>query len=155
PEVANNSPGGIPADLYAFGVILWELLAGRRFLTGEAAQHLAAVGAGKRTLPPLARLIGAPPEIDALLAKLTAVSLEERYSSARAVTADLVKLLQRAPSLADGDRSVRGRIADLMRRLYPSEPAKSRADFARRVAEARALPAPEPLPSPPSPEPPE
>jgi len=148
PEVANNEPGGIPADLYAFGVILWELLAGRRFLTGEAAQHMAAVGAGKRTLPPLSRIIGAPVEVDALLSRLTATSLEERYRSARAATQDLVKLLQRAPSLADGDRSVRGRIADLMHRLYPAEPSRSRSDFARRLAGARAVPAPAPAAAP-------
>ncbi|MGC4093675.1 MAG: serine/threonine-protein kinase [Polyangiaceae bacterium] len=154
PEVANNSPGGIPADLYAFGVILWELLAGRRFLTGEATAHMVAVGAGKRTLPPLAPVVGAPPEIDAILAQLTATKIEDRYQSARQATQDLVKLLQRAPSLADGDRSVRGRISDLMRRLYPAEPARSRAEFARRVAEARSLSPRVTLP-PPSPEPPE
>lgn len=139
PEVANNEPGGVPADLYAFGVILWELLAGRRFLSGEAAQHLAAVGAGKRSLPPLAKIIGAPEEVDLVVSRLTATSLEERHQSARAALQDLVKLLQRAPSLADGDRSVRGRIADLMRRLYPAEPSASRTDFARRVAQARDL----------------
>jgi serine/threonine-protein kinase len=154
PEVANNSPGGIPADLYAFGVILWELLAGRRFLTGEATAHMVAVGAGKRTLPPLAAVVGAPPEIDAILARLTATRIEDRYASARQATSDLVKLLQRAPSLADGDRSVRGRISDLMRRLYPAEPTRSRAEFARRVAEARSL-APRVIAPPPSPEPPE
>jgi len=154
PEVANNAPGGVPADLYAFGVILWELLAGRRFLTGEASAHLAAVGAGKRSLPPLARIIDAPPEIDALIGRLTAMRIEDRFPSARAALQDLVKLLQRAPSLADGDRSVRGRISDLMRRLYPAEPARSRSDFARRVAEARSL-APRPLLAPLSPEPPE
>jgi serine/threonine-protein kinase len=154
PEVANNCPGGVPADLYAFGVILWELLAGRRFLTGDATAHLAAVGAGKRALPPLARVVGAPAEIDAILAKLTATSLEERYSGARQAVSDIVKLLQRAPSLADGDRSVRGRISDLMRRLYPAEPARSRAEFARRVAEAKSI-EPRVVVPPPSPEPPE
>jgi serine/threonine-protein kinase len=154
PEVANNLPGGVPADLYAFGVILWELLAGRRFLSGEATAHLAAVGAGKRSLPPLARVVGAPPEIDALLARLTATRMEDRYLSARQALQDLVRLLQRAPSLADGDRSVRGRISDLMRRLYPAEPAKSRSDFARRVAEARAA-EPRLALVPPSPLPPE
>ncbi|HET9932215.1 MAG TPA: protein kinase [Polyangiaceae bacterium] len=154
PEVANNSPGGIPADLYAFGVILWELLAGRRFLTGEATAHMVAVGSGKRTLPPLAPIVGAPPEIDQILAQLTATKIEDRYASARVATQDLVKLLQRAPSLADGDRSVRGRISDLMRRLYPAEPTRSRADFARRVAEARSV-APRVVAPPPSPEPPE
>ncbi|HWA77244.1 MAG TPA: protein kinase [Polyangiaceae bacterium] len=154
PEVANNCPGGVPADLYAYGVILWELLAGRRFLTGDASAHLVAVGAGKRGLPPLARVVGAPPEIDTILAKLTATRLDERYPDARQAVSDIVKLLQRAPSLADGDRSVRGRISDLMRRLYPAEPARSRAEFARRVAEAKSI-EPRVVVPPPSPEPPE
>ncbi len=135
--------------------MIWELIAGRRFLTGEATEHMAAVGAGKRTLPPLAQIVGCPPEIDQLVARLTATRIEDRYPSARAATQDIVRALQRAPSLADGDRSVRGRISDLMRRLYPAEPARSRADFARRVADARSAPSrPLALP-PPSPVPPQ
>ncbi len=58
PEVANNHPGGVPADLCAFGVMLWELIAGRRFLVGEAAVHLAAVGAGRRVPSPIAQAAG-------------------------------------------------------------------------------------------------
>jgi formate/nitrite transporter len=61
PEVANNNPGAAPSDLYAFGVMLWELIAGRRFLIGDSSQHMALVGAGKRNPTPLAQLIGAPP----------------------------------------------------------------------------------------------
>ncbi|HET9932352.1 MAG TPA: serine/threonine-protein kinase [Polyangiaceae bacterium] len=146
PEVANNQPGGIPADLYAFGVMLWELLAGRRFLTGEATQHLTEVGAGRRPLVPIAKLIGAPAELDLILARLTAQRIEDRYESARKATQDLVKLLQRATSLADGERSVRARVADLMRRLYPAEPARSRGEFVKRLAQARSLEPKHPLP---------
>jgi len=142
PEVANNTPGGIPADLYALGVMLWEMLAGRRFLSGDATQHMALVAAGKRNPTELAALIGAPKELDALVAKLTAVRLEDRYSSARQAMNDLVRLLQRAPSMADGDRSVRGRIAQLMQKLYPAEPARTRSEFARLVAQARATDVP-------------
>lgn len=153
PEVANNQPGGVPADLYAFGVMLWELVAGRRFLVGEASAHLAAVGAGRRVPGPIAQAAGAPLELDAVIAKLTATNIEDRYASAREAVQDLARLLQRAPSQADGDRSVRGRIAHLMRRLYPAEPTRSRAEFARLVAEARALPPPKQV-LPGSPEPP-
>jgi len=154
PEVANNTPGGVPADLYALGIMLWEMLAGRRFLAGDAAQHMALVAAGKRNPTELAALIGAPKELDALVAKLTAVGLEERYSSARQVMNDLVRLLQRAPSMADGDRSVRGRIAQLMQKLYPAEPARTRSEFARLVAQARATDVPVAVvpPSPAAPE---
>jgi serine/threonine-protein kinase len=154
PEVANNTPGGVPADLYALGIMLWEMLAGRRFLAGDASQHMALVAAGKRNPSELSALIGAPKELDALVAKLTAVRLEDRYSSARQAMNDLVRLLQRAPSMADGDRSVRGRIAQLMQKLYPAEPARTRSEFARLVAQARATDVPAEVvpPSPVAPE---
>ena len=71
--------------------------------------------------------------------------------SAREATAELVKILKRAPSLADGDRSVRGRVASLMGRLYPAEPARSRAEFQALVRPTRAKKAgPPPLPKSPS-----
>ena len=153
PEVANNTPGAAPSDLYAFGIMLWELVAGRRFLIGDSSQHMALVGAGKRNPTPLSQLIGAPPELDQIILKLTATLIEDRYESAAKAASDLGKLLQRAPSQADGDRSVRGRVSNLMRRLYPAEPARSRSEFARLVAEHKAAVA-RPLPLPASPEPP-
>lgn len=153
PEVANNTPGAAPSDLYAFGIMLWELVAGRRFLIGDSSQHMALVGAGKRNPTPLAQLIGAPPELDQIILKLTATRIEDRYESAAKAASDLGRLLQRAPSQADGDRSVRGRVSNLMRRLYPAEPARSRSEFARLVAEHKAAVA-RPLPIPASPEPP-
>lgn len=153
PEVANQTPGGVPADLYAFGVIFWETVAGRRFLQGNAAEHQAAIARGELVLPPIASEVGAPAELDAIVARLTALEIADRYSSARAALVDLVALLKRGASLANGDRSVRGRIAHTMQRLYPAEPARSRADFARRAAQARRLtpkehgvPAPSPVP---------
>ncbi len=139
PEVANETPGGIPADLYAFGVMLWELVAGRRFLSGEATEHMAAVGSGHRNPTPLAQLVACPKELDRVIARATAARVADRYASAREALLDLVALLKDAPSLADGERGVRGRVRHLMSRLYPSEPARSRAEFARLVAEARKL----------------
>jgi len=154
PEVANGNQGGIPADLYAVGVMLWELVAGRRFISGEAGEHLAAVASGSKTVAPLAEAVGAPPEFDLICQKLTATQLVDRFESAREASLDLVALLKRAPSMADGQRSVRARISHLMQRLYPAEPARTRAEFARLVADAKQkvpppsaeLPAPSPAP---------
>src|SRR5262249_59124624 len=92
PEVANNQPGGVAADLYALGIILWELVAGRRFLTGDPSAHVAAVAAGKRNPPPIAELVKAPAELDTLLARLTAPRVEDRIGTARDTAAELDRL---------------------------------------------------------------
>ncbi|MFO0660877.1 MAG: serine/threonine-protein kinase [Polyangiaceae bacterium] len=81
PEVANGIPGDARADLYALGVMLWELCAGRRFLQGDPNDHMAAVAANKRSLPPIASTCGAPIELDRLLARMTAFSLADRAVS--------------------------------------------------------------------------
>ncbi len=155
PEVANNNPGGIPADIYAIGIMLWEMLSGRRFLTGEASEHLAAVAAGKRIPSPVAELVQAPPELDVILQRMTATEIDERYPSACEAMQDFIQLLKRAPSTHDGQRSVRVRISQLMHRLYPSEPTRTRAEFVRLVAAAKQTLAPaSAMVPPPSPEPP-
>ncbi|HEY6560868.1 MAG TPA: serine/threonine-protein kinase [Polyangiaceae bacterium] len=152
PEVANNTPGGVPADLYAFGIMLWELLAGRRFLCGEAREHMALVGAGQRNPPALAAELGAPHDLDRVIARSTAARIEDRYTSARQAAAELIDVLKSAPSLPDGERGVRPRVARLMQRLYPAEPARSRGEFAELVRVARRLsPAASAAPSAPEP----
>lgn len=154
PEVANHTPGGVPADVYAVGIMLWELLAGRRFLSGDSAEHLAAVAAGQRAPEPIAERVDAPVELDAVIARLTATRIQDRYGSARDAATDLIALLKRGPSLTDGERSVRGRVGQLMQRLYPSEPARTRAEFSRllvlarkRSKQRRVLPPASPLPA--------
>lgn len=139
PEVANQIPGGAPADIYAMGVMIWEMVSGRRFLQGDAVEHQAQVAHGNRVLPRLAHELGCPSRLDEILLKMTAYRIDDRYAHSKNAVVDLVELLKAAPSLADGDRSVRGRIAHMMSRFYPAEPARSRADFARRVAHARSL----------------
>jgi len=155
PEVANNNPGGVPADIYAIGIMLWELLSGRRFLTGEVSEHLAAVAAGKRTPFPIAEAVQAPPELDVILQRMTANEISERYLSANDALQDFVQLLKRAPSTNDGQRSVRVRVSQLMQRLYPAEPTRTRAEFVRLVAGAKQTLAPaSAMVPPPSPAPP-
>ena len=156
PEVANNNPGGVAADIYAVGIMLWEMLSGCRFLTGEPSEHLAAVAAGTRVPGRVAHSVQAPPELDMILQRMTATAIEDRYGSAAEAAQDFAQLLKRAPSMVNGQRSVRVRVSLLMHRLYPAEPTRTRSEFQRLVADAKQTLAPAAAVAlPPSPEPPE
>ncbi len=138
PEVANGDSGDARVDLYALGIMLWELCAGRRFLQGDAGVHMAAVARNEKNPPKIAAECGAPPELDVIIERLTTFDREDRYGEGRAVATDLARVLAAAPPLLSGERGVRARAAELAKALFPGEPGKSRQEFGRLVAEARA-----------------
>ncbi len=139
PEVARQQVGDARIDLYAVGIMLWELCAGRRFLNGDPAKHLEDAAAGNLVVPPIAKDVGAPEELDEIIAKLTENDPDDRYASASHAAAALGKLLGMSPTMKNGERNVRGRIAALMHALWPHEPGRSRADFAKMLKETRGL----------------
>jgi serine/threonine-protein kinase len=138
PEVARQEVGDGRIDVYALGVMLWELCKGGRLLVGDPQRHLEEAAAGVTVIPPVARAISAPPALDDVIAKLTANDPEKRYAGAGQAVADLAALLATAPETRSGERGVRARLANLMKTLWPHEPAKSRGEFARLLREARA-----------------
>lgn len=137
PEVANGNTGDARVDIYALGIMLWELAAGRRFLQGDASEHLAKVAKNRCSPPPIAQLVGAPKQLDGIIAKLTAFDPADRYASARDAVRDLSGVLSEARCLSNGERGVRARISQLMATLYPSEPTQSRRSFAKLLSNAR------------------
>src|SRR5580698_5162155 len=60
PEVARQQVGDGRIDIYALGIMLWELCAGRRFLTTDPQRHLDDAAAGKVRVPRVADGCGAP-----------------------------------------------------------------------------------------------
>ncbi|EYF05429.1 serine/threonine-protein kinase [Chondromyces apiculatus] len=138
PEVANGDPGDARVDVYALGIMLWELCAGRRFLQGDAQAHLTAVAQNRSSTPPLCEQIGAPAELDGIIARLTTFDREARYASSREAARDLAALLGAAQTLPSGERGVRARAAHFMHALFPGEPARTRREFSDLVTEARA-----------------
>jgi serine/threonine protein kinase len=137
PEVARQQVGDGRIDLYALGIMLWELCAGRRFLTGDPQRHLDDTAAGKVAVPPVAESCGAPALIDEIIAMLTKNDPDERYARAGLAVADLARLLSSAPVVEGHERGVRPRITGVMRRLWQSEPGRSRVEFARLLHDAR------------------
>jgi serine/threonine-protein kinase len=139
PEVARQQVGDGRIDIYAMGVMLWELCAGRRLLNGDPQKWLEDSAAGKTHIPALADLVDAPPELDEIIQKLCANDPDERYVSAGAAATDLARILAHAPVGKNGERSVRKRIQALMKTLWPNEPGRSRSEFARLLREAEGV----------------
>jgi serine/threonine protein kinase len=139
PEVARQQVGDARIDLYAVGVMLWELCMGRRYLNGDPQKHLEDAAAGKLVVPALADDVDAPAELDEIIETLTMNDPDDRYASASFASAALGKLLGMAPPMKNGERTVRGRVAALMHALWPHEPGRSRAEFAKMLKETRGL----------------
>jgi tetratricopeptide (TPR) repeat protein len=112
PELALGEPGDHRVDLYALGVIIYELTTGRRPFSGDdplavISQHIHAP-----VVPPQHYNPAIPIELQEIILKLLAKRPEERYPFAERVRQDLAPLLARlkagtltGPGLAVADHS--------------------------------------------------
>lgn len=124
------------ADIYATGVILWELLAGRRRHAGERNDTLF-LKLAKNELdplkPPSSIRLDVPIEIDEIVARATDPDPDRRFSSAREMAVALEAAIPPAPAreVSDWVYEVVGsridRIAAVMRRIETEGQAMSDA----------------------------
>ncbi len=84
PEIVTSNTADARADVYACGVMLYELLTGIQPLTGENPIRTAYRHVHEDMPPPSALVPWLPVEVDDLVAALTARELEERPPDARA-----------------------------------------------------------------------
>lgn len=141
PEQARGERVDARADLFSLGVVLWELLAGRRLFARDAdAATMAAVLSGDPISPPSAWNEEVPPDLDAAVMGLLERDAERRTRTAdelgSALGAVLLRLARSPEDLALGP---------LMRRLWPEEATPPSA----RAGEPTAVRPPEPPLSPP------
>jgi serine/threonine-protein kinase len=85
PEQIGGIDVGPQADIYAVGVILWEMLSGRRLHTGNTDVGLLAAVLRGVTSPPSQHRPDLPPGLDALVMRALDLELERRPPSARAL----------------------------------------------------------------------
>jgi serine/threonine protein kinase/sugar lactone lactonase YvrE len=89
PEQAEGKPLDARTDIFSFGIVLYEMLTGRRPFAGDSvAQVLSAI---LRDAPPPARSLRKelPEELDRILAKALEKDVEYRYQHVADVVADL------------------------------------------------------------------
>ncbi|MBT9488087.1 MAG: serine/threonine protein kinase [Rubrivivax sp.] len=94
PEQLAGAPLGVASDVYSLGVVLYELVCGRRpyVLDRASALPLAEQLARVELLPP-----GAGADLDAIVACAMARDPAARYASVDALAADLQRLLEQRP----------------------------------------------------------
>lgn len=95
PEAALGQEVDLRADLFAVGIILWEMLAGRRLFLGESDFQTVKL-VQQAAIPPLSQFrADVPRELEAILARALARDPDMRYGSARALGRDLIEFLFR------------------------------------------------------------
>ena len=137
PEVSRGEVGDGRVDLYALGIMLWELASGRSFLGPDPHRHLQLVAEGRMPVPAVAAMCSAPEVLDEIIARLTANKPEHRYATSQGAVGDLAKLMAMAPPSNDGIRGTRPRISRLLHNLWPTEPDRTRAEFSRLLRGAK------------------
>jgi len=135
PEQANGDRLDGRSDLFAVGVMLWEMLVGQRlFVAKDTRATLAAVLFGQIRRPRLARP-DVPKDLERVTMKLLERDLPARYATAEQAIADLM-------TCADAPRGGREALIAVLAERFPDS-----APVRQSVARARALgaiPTPQP-----------
>jgi len=149
PEQARGEPLDGRTDLFATGIILWELLTGRQVYparnpnipqgdAGGRPQHdneeLLRRVRRPQISPPSQRASRVPPELDRIAMLALAPKLSDRYPSCAEFAADLGEYLA-----AKHPATNAARVADFMALLYGEDLAEDRVERDMVLTEARSL----------------
>jgi serine/threonine protein kinase len=136
PEHARGEPVDRRADLFAVGVMLYELAAGERYWQGLSVDHIwQVVGRGSHAPARLAQL---PGDVQAIIARATAASPADRYATGAEMRAALT-----AVQLS---RGIIASSADLRAQMEQLLDGESAADRRERAALMK-LPSPHTVPA--------
>ena len=95
PEQARGESVDPRMDVWALGVVMYEMATGSRPFTGEDARALRAAIEHREAEPITARRPDAPIELDAIVRKMLGKAAPQRYTSMAEVETELAGLIER------------------------------------------------------------
>jgi eukaryotic-like serine/threonine-protein kinase len=142
PEQARGETLDGRTDLYASGIILWELLTGRQLFPsgkapgapkdGHTSEEILRRVRNPELVAPSRRASRVPPELDRIAIKALAPDLKNRYARCEDLRRDLAAFLAQTYPATDT-----ARLASFLRELYDEDIAAEQAEREELTAKAR------------------
>jgi len=139
PEQARGLSADRRTDIYAAGIVLWELLTGRQLFPSGDRSHKEALAAVRNPVvePPSKVVPGVPPGLDEIVMQALAKDVKSRYGGADELRAGLSEILNRHFPTCDVDR-VSEFMREIFAREYKLERKEAGAFLRRDFSEIRA-----------------